>query len=341
MKYTPLICICLGIVLTGCRSENPIAKSSANAPAKSTTTSSVASQPSESAKTATEPALPSDKRLGTGERVPTPKAKSPLPSNSQASSTEPPKASSSFEAKMARKALNFLETKWKTARESGDTAAYAKLLTNDFKGSRTTLNPSPAKPNSSTAVQDRAQWLKELPEHMPGGQTLELGPPSVDIVRGPATRVTFRFPEREATDKTCVVRDRELTVFVWEDRPPLINNEIEQNAAPCPDTNSAHIAGVHDQLKEHVAKYQPLDKYLQDSTFWLRDSGLESATFKGDYLQDEKGKWLLTILQESEADFDSTSFFGKIGCVRTKQNITFVYAYEGGTWRLLGVSRRG
>jgi len=336
MKYTSLLCLCLGIVLSGCTRQTPIADKSPDnekektnlevtkAPSKSIKKDPAKSQVKESQNS------PDNKRSAQNKSLPE------LPKPPSA-----PPLAASFEAKMAQKALGFLETRWKSAREKGDTAGYAKLLTAEFKGSRTAPSPQPGIPNKTTPIQNRAEWISNLSTFMPGGQTISLGPASVDIVKGPATRATFRFPEREAVGDKCIIRDRELTVFLWEDRPPLLNNEIEQNASACPDTDSAHVASIHDQLKEHVAKYQPLDKYLNDSSFWLRDFGFQVGTFKGDYLQTDAGKWLLKILEESEADFDSTRYFGTVGTVRTKSNVTFVYAFQGDTWKLLGISRDG
>jgi hypothetical protein len=333
MKYVSLFFLCLGLVLPSCtRPDQSKPKPESGQEEKT------ASVPEKKiAKTDHQP--PSKKTLtgkkesaGAGTTTPVPAAKPAV--------TGPPPLASSFEAKMAAKALTFLKNKWKPAREKGDIEAYAKLLSTGFRGSRSGALPS-GKPLPSPKVQNRDEWLKEQSNHTPQeGQKIVLGPPQAHVIRGPATRVILRLPEREVSKAKCIVRDREVTVFLREDLPPLINNELEQNVVPCPPTDSAHVAGVHDQLKEDTAKYQPLDKHLKGKTFWIRDFGIQpEESYKGDYLHTKAGKWLLDALQTSEADFDTTNFFGTIGTVQASNGVLFVYSFEKGTWKLVGISR--
>ena len=127
MKYTHLLCLCLGIILSGCTSQNPIADQSVKDPTpKSSTATNKADR---SQKVTPEKKTTSEKAK---QATPSPNARPKTPSTKQ---PDPPPVASSFEAKMARKALKFLETQWKVAREKGDAVAYGKLLTEDFKGS--------------------------------------------------------------------------------------------------------------------------------------------------------------------------------------------------------------
>jgi hypothetical protein len=335
MKYVSLFFLCLGLVLPGCtRSDQSVPKPKAGHEEKTAVKleKKISKTDEQATQTDKKESFTANKASDTTDR------KKPLPPSRQAV-TGPPPLATSFEAKMAEKALLFLKNEWKAAREKGDINGYAKLLSTDFRGSRSS-SLSPEKPGSSTTFQGREEWLKEERNRTPKeGHKIVLGPPQVHVIRGPSTRVTLRLPEREVSKATCIVRDREVTVFLGEDSPPIINNELEQNVVPCPQTNSAHVAGVHDQLKEDTAKYQPLDKHLHAKTFWIRDFGIQTGSYKGDYLHTEAGKWLLAALQKSEADFDTTGFFGTIGTVQANDGILFVYTFEGGTWKLLGISR--
>ena len=135
MNYMPILSFCLGLALVGCKGENSIAETPSKG-SEGVQTSTHAS--SSAAPTAVSSTSPAKTPIRTGK--PNAPATSKRETTEAASGTEPSELATTFETKMSQKALDFVENRWRVAREKGDIEAYAKLLTEDFKGSRLPLS---------------------------------------------------------------------------------------------------------------------------------------------------------------------------------------------------------
>lgn len=231
----------------------------------------------------------------------------------------------------ARRAWRFLTHQWKPAVEAGDATAYAALLSPGFRAS--------FMHQGREVMEDRAGWITRMASELKANTTIDFGPPETHVVRGPATRVTLRLPERSITQGACVTRSREFTVLLWDDKAPLLANELTQNVAPCPTTDQVALANAHGALQGAIKGLEPLDPWVGAEGFTVSEAGIVTERHAAGDLQDPRFKGLQRLFSQTEADFDTTRYYGKVGRILGAQGVGLTYRHEGGAWRFSGITR--